>query len=103
MIVTEVEDLQKEMGEIKKELQNSTQKISEIEQKIQKLDNKVETVAKDKPKVEVMMEYRAMETHLRLSGIEENMNEDIHQKVIGAIAEFLGKQTDEITYNFDLI
>lgn len=52
------------MGEIQKELQNSIQKTNDIEQKTQNLEQKVETIVKDSQKIEAMMEYRAMQTHL---------------------------------------
>lgn len=74
-------------------MQNPIQKIADIEKKTKAIEIKVETVAKDGKKNETVMEYRTMQAHLRLRGIEEQLNEDIRFKVIGILAEFFTRTT----------
>lgn len=92
--ITEVRmDLKKDIAEVKAEFSKATEE----------LDSKVRQVTKMTENNKTMMQYRAIENHLRFRGIEEQEDEMIRVRMNKLLAEFLNQEPEHVNDKMDLV
>lgn len=96
----------REMGELRQEVRNSSPKIEKVEQKNKETDMEIKQVKSQNRELEqavATLEYKILESHIRLRGVPEGEGENIHEFIVEKLAQYLEESPEDISFNFESI
>lgn len=101
-----VGEIRKELGDLKKEVKDTTKKNQMMETRNLEKEREIQQL-KDQNKLLqtsiTTLECKSLDNYLRLRGIPEEKGENIFELMVDKIATVLGKQPEDINYNFKSI
>lgn len=95
--------IKREIGDFKKDLHITTQKIQSIELKQQDSEREIQQLKEEDKSLQTCITTLEIKCHLRLKGIPEDKDENIFKVVVDKLANFLGEQSEDNSYNFETI
>lgn len=103
---SELREIKPEISEFKKELQEVQQKVHYVELRSEEKNKEIEMLKKLNKIMQISLislECKALDSSLRLRGVMEKKRQDVTEKIVGALAEYLGEQTDKVAFNIESV
>lgn len=101
-----LENIKKEMRKLNQEVYMTSRRIQQIEGANQKMEKELQLVNEQNKELcqsVTLLEWKIMESYLRLRGIPEEEEENIYEIVLEKIAHFLEKQPEDISFNIEAV
>lgn len=94
------------MRKLNQEVYMTSRRIQQIEGANQKMEKELQLVNEQNKELcqsVTLLEWKIMESYLRLRGIPEEEEENIYEIVLEKIAHFLEKQPEDISFNIEAV
>lgn len=102
----ELNEIKMEINEFKKEVQEIKQKVHQVEIRSEVANKEVEMLKEYNKEMQssiMSLECKALDCFLRFRGVIKEKGENISEKIIGVLADYLEEQVDEVAFNIESI